>query len=348
MLMDKDKTTTRQTDQPAKSDNEGATQTSDGLVFDEVRARELYDMGMRDVELMKQLGVPRAQVVSWRRENELPANRLAVWNETRAMELYEAGKTDREIAEDLSQAGGDISPASIAAWRRKRDLGPNARRPGSAGRKRPAAAKPAAANKQKTTAANKPAAAPAEQKTPPKDEPQAKPQDEEETFSTPDIEGGTRRGHLVIVPTHGKQEEENLPPGTQRRGMHQRKRSRSSMPLPSVFTPTEPTALDFFDGLSGMPSGEHHFDEEDSIYMFAAILHLCRLDYDWDDDEVDEFLDAVQLAEGIIYDVSLQMEDFKDHLPEIGNVPPPPKPAPAAGKGSAKKKGGKKGNGRKK
>lgn len=279
--MDKDKTSSGSIEHKAGDGTKGGSSSG----FDAKKARELYDMGMRDVELEKQLGVPRREVVEWRKRNGLAANRIMMWNEARARELYDAGATDKQIAADLSKAGGSVSAAAVMKWRRTNNLDANRPR-GTWVRDNKALADNAPKTDKELPAAESPP----------------------ET-QTPDVQGGTRRGHLVALPSAPRNEEEpsETPPGFPKRGFHQRKRNKAEMPLPTVFARPMP-GPDLFDDLDMMDFGEEPggVPEQEAIYMFATILHLCRLDYGWDSEELSEFLGAVEFAEQLLYNIGAQ------------------------------------------
>lgn len=279
--MDKDKKSSEPNVKSGGSDRQGS---SGRFGFDTDEAKRLHAMGMRDIELATQFGVDRSTIVDWRKENGLMANRIAVWNEEKARELHAKGASDIEIAAELSKAGGNVSSQAVGRWRKKNGLGTNPRyswtrltSPDSADATTPGSAD-----------------------------------------QTPDIEGGVRRGHLVALPSRQPEQdsEPRIPSGYAPRGMHQRKRSRADLPLPSVYN-QEMGGGSIFEEFSDLAGGDGPFREEDALYVFATILHLCRMEFGWDGDDVTEFIDAAAFAEQIMMNVSFQTgamsEDGEDY-----------------------------------
>lgn len=425
--------------------------------LDSKGARELYDQGMRDVELAHVLGVSRGDITKWRQSHGLAANRIAVWNEPKAMELYKAGATDRQIAYELSKAGGEVGTAAVTRWRRANDLQSNppgrwspdeiwveitqeptsvepvwqetekkrsakasptaaktaaragkqtapkaeknaaaktgekaekkaatktekppkaaekpiltevttppgaakaekekrtapeaekraaentapkahkdaAAKPGSrteqkavtkAGKKSPAkaaekptlteetmpaeAAKAAEKTEQKAAAkAGKklvPKAAEkrnrAEETTPLK---AADAEKEEQTAPKNDqVKSGEKRRHLVAMPSPTDQGPSDMPKPNGR-PLRQKVRKRAALPLPGPFISPGDGMMGALGPTSGgmMNIPDEHFDEDDAVVMFATLLHLCRLDYDWTAMDIEEFLDAVLFAEELM------------------------------------------------
>lgn len=303
--MDKDKGTSEPTN---RSDGSGKTDSSGKYSFDLVKARQLYDRGMRDIELQTQLGTTRNLIVQWRKDNGLPANRIVVWNEERARELHSNGATDAEIADELSKAGGVVSPQAVGSWRRKNRLTANNGHGGVGGE--------SAGEQRKERAAKK--------------------------MRTPDFEGGTRKGHLVALPSKQSNPASQVNGGSALRGMHQRRRSRADLPLPTTYDQGMDD-ISFFPELAdiaGDAALESH--EEEVLYMFTTILHLCRLDYGWTSDDVYDFLEAVQFAERVMSGLEAQdgriggeeEPDLFDWLPKMEMESPK---KPAAGKSKQKK-----------
>lgn len=94
-----------------------------GHVFDENRARQLYDIGLSDTRVAKELGVSCSAIWHWRDELRLPANGGAVSSDRRA--LYNQGLSDVEIAKKEG-----VSPSAICLWRRYYGLKSNQGRRG--------------------------------------------------------------------------------------------------------------------------------------------------------------------------------------------------------------------------
>lgn len=94
-------------------------------VYASRRKMELYQKGMSDGEIARELRISSTAVRQWRVANSLPAYTPAETLRLRQMgaqrmELYKAGKSDREIAEVV-----ECSPDNIATWRGKQGLPPH-------------------------------------------------------------------------------------------------------------------------------------------------------------------------------------------------------------------------------
>lgn len=89
------------------------------------RKMELYEKGMSDGEIARELKMSASAVRQWRVANCLPPHVSAETLRLRQMgaermELYNAGMSDREIAEVVG-----CTPDNIATWRGKKGMPPN-------------------------------------------------------------------------------------------------------------------------------------------------------------------------------------------------------------------------------
>lgn len=89
------------------------------------RKMELYNQGMSDGEIARELNMSASAVRQWRVANSLPPHVPAETMRIRQMglqrmELYNTGMSDREIAEVVG-----CSPDNIATWRGKQGLPPH-------------------------------------------------------------------------------------------------------------------------------------------------------------------------------------------------------------------------------
>jgi uncharacterized protein YjcR len=95
--------------------------------FDEKKAMKLYEKGMTDVEIGKELGRSTTTIYNWRTRAGLDANRIKTKllkeKQELRIRLYREGKSDREIAE---QTGTTIS--TVRAWRQYHKLKANDQR----------------------------------------------------------------------------------------------------------------------------------------------------------------------------------------------------------------------------
>lgn len=98
------------------------------LPADQEKARmELYQKGLNDCQIGRELGVSDTTISMWRKARELPpnrpVNRLTQEQAALRTQMYEAGASDREIAEALG-----LNPNSVNAWRQSRKLKCNRKR----------------------------------------------------------------------------------------------------------------------------------------------------------------------------------------------------------------------------
>lgn len=88
---------------------------------DKVKARELYNQGIKDLEISKILGVSYKCISEWRRRNKLPnLYKIHRFNENEALKLWQDGLIDREIAKQMN-----CSVQVIKRWRDLNDLPAN-------------------------------------------------------------------------------------------------------------------------------------------------------------------------------------------------------------------------------
>ena len=80
------------------------------LIFDEKRALKLYNVGMSDVQVARELNVSSSTIWRWRTELNLPANGTVSADR---LALYNQGLSDVEIAKREG-----VSPSAICLWRR--------------------------------------------------------------------------------------------------------------------------------------------------------------------------------------------------------------------------------------
>ena len=93
--------------------------------WDPVKARELYQQGMSDPAIAREVGTTSYTISWWRKRNNLPANHTHVpgkrdWSREEARRLYDQGMIDKEIA----QAVG-VTTGAIFKWRRREGLAAN-------------------------------------------------------------------------------------------------------------------------------------------------------------------------------------------------------------------------------
>lgn len=90
------------------------------------KTMELYESGLNDCEIARQLGVRSCDVLNWRRKKGLKANwkRLekgevkgSKLDAPEIMELYRSGATDAELARAAGVAG-----STVRGWRKVRGL----------------------------------------------------------------------------------------------------------------------------------------------------------------------------------------------------------------------------------
>lgn len=76
------------------------------------KAMFLYQSGLSDTAIAKEIGISTTAISRWRRQKQLPNNyHLSGWND-RMMLLYGAGLTDEEIAHELG-----CKKSTVADWR---------------------------------------------------------------------------------------------------------------------------------------------------------------------------------------------------------------------------------------
>ena len=90
------------------------------------KTMELYESGMNDCEIARQLGVRPCDVLNWRRKHDLKPNRKRLekgevkgskLDAQEIMEMYRSGATDAELARAAGVAG-----STVRAWRNVRGL----------------------------------------------------------------------------------------------------------------------------------------------------------------------------------------------------------------------------------
>ena len=90
------------------------------------RRAALYEQGLNDAEMARELGIPTVTVRRWRWKLNLPENGGRVRRRldgTKAMELYNAGLPDEKIAGELG-----MSICAVRKWRKRRGLPANTER----------------------------------------------------------------------------------------------------------------------------------------------------------------------------------------------------------------------------
>lgn len=94
-----------------------AKRTKDPKI-DEKR-RELYDQGLNDHQIAKQLGINPNTITMWRRKQGLPVHvvRKTANDYPDRMELYHKGMSDGQIAKALG-----ITQAAVMHWRHRNGL----------------------------------------------------------------------------------------------------------------------------------------------------------------------------------------------------------------------------------
>lgn len=112
----------------------GIPSTFQAVRRNEALARQLYDEGLHDSEIGREIGVRGHAVYRWRKENQLPANlrkplpdrgsKALAERHRQMMDLLWQGKTDSEIALAV-----DLSRSTVCSWRRRNglDLNPGQR-----------------------------------------------------------------------------------------------------------------------------------------------------------------------------------------------------------------------------
>lgn len=308
--------------------------------IDKELAMELYSRGMRDIELAHALQVSREDIVKWRKEAGLAANRIAVWDTEKAMKLYNEKASDSIIAAELSKAGGHVSAASVSAWRREQGLPSN---PTSAWKRGQDGGQVGGDSKSQLDSdkvleaimqtalsdkfeAAKKAGLPLGPFAP---EMPQEPEPHKKEIHTDQ----KRRTHLVAVPPRRTHDiEEEAEPGRRRR--RQKVRNIGVLPLAGVFRMPEP---DPFADMMGMGLTEESDDpEQDAVFLFASILNICRQQFDWSDRDLYDFLDAIEFTAQMLYDI-----EEAAMLP-LELDPSPMDSGPAAQNRGSKRTGGKK------
>ena len=80
--------------------------------------QELYDQGLRDVEIARATGLLDYEVGAWRKKAGLPANsNRRKFDRKLARELYDQGWSDKKIAKELG-----VNHKTVASWRYKNGL----------------------------------------------------------------------------------------------------------------------------------------------------------------------------------------------------------------------------------
>ena len=97
-----------------------------GYSFDEEEARRLYEAGLSDIGIGKELCVSASAVQRWRARNGIAKQDRVAIDEKRARELYEAKWSDGKIAAELG-----TRREVIQYWRRKNGLAANGTRGGA-------------------------------------------------------------------------------------------------------------------------------------------------------------------------------------------------------------------------
>lgn len=112
----------------------GLPSTLQAVQKNEALVRQLYDKGLHDSEIAKEIGVLGNAVYRWRRKNQLPANLrkplpdrssyALAERHRQMMDLWWRGKTDGEIALAVC-----VSRSTVCSWRRRNglDLNPGQR-----------------------------------------------------------------------------------------------------------------------------------------------------------------------------------------------------------------------------
>ena len=82
---------------------------------------ELYQKGLNDCQIGRELGIPDTSIYMWRKARGLPPNRerhqLTEEEMARRNTLWEEGKTDNEIAKALG-----IHVSAVREWRYRSGL----------------------------------------------------------------------------------------------------------------------------------------------------------------------------------------------------------------------------------
>lgn len=93
-------------------------------VTDYDRMRELYEQGMTDGKIAREMGlVDQSLVRKWRDRYGIPAHgnqkRVPKFNPDLALQMYQDGNNDRQIAESM-----DVDRSQVYQWRKKEGLKP--------------------------------------------------------------------------------------------------------------------------------------------------------------------------------------------------------------------------------
>jgi len=84
---------------------------------------ELYNNGMNDTKIAKELNVSSEAIRQWRKKNNFPINKKPLLNtreETKRMELYKKMYDDGNIGNICG-----VTRGTIMCWRKSRGLSPN-------------------------------------------------------------------------------------------------------------------------------------------------------------------------------------------------------------------------------
>lgn len=85
--------------------------------------KSLYNQGLSDGAIARELGTTKSGVSAWRRRNDLPANCSSIVSpeeDQKRRVLLQRGLTDAEVA---NQCG--VTPAAINLWRQRHGIRTN-------------------------------------------------------------------------------------------------------------------------------------------------------------------------------------------------------------------------------